>query len=228
MKGQKSEFFLGLGLMIGFVVVLIFFFMPLFNGNNGLDYLDNLYNSISKGSAYYIPAIKEDVEKFKNNVVSANLQMTAEEEAVQTAKLFKAGGATVDVTGRDLKVRGDLAMILGNALADADAMYWNKGAALSTKYGYRERKAVYNWWKGLEEMQKSLNKDKKFKEAKIISLVQKKAVETAYNYYTIEPQKIGDRWGTVVFSLVFYVVYTLWYGFAILFMFEGWGLKFGH
>jgi hypothetical protein len=154
--------------------------------------------------------------------------MAGEEEAAQTALLFKSGGANVDVAGRNLKVDGDLALILENALVDSDEMYWNKGQALSSKYGYRERKALYNWWKGLEEMQKSLNKDKKFKEAKIIALVQKKAVETSYNYYTIEPQKIGEKWGTVLFSLVFYVVYTLWYGFAILFMFEGWGLKFGH
>jgi hypothetical protein len=29
----------------------------------------------------------------------------------------------------------------------------------------------------------------------------------------------------VIFSLIFYVVYTLWYGFAIMFLFEGWGLQ---
>ena len=34
--------------------------------------------------------------------------------------------------------------------------------------------------------------------------------------------------GVVIFSLVFYVIYTLWYGFAIMFMFEGWGLKLEH
>jgi hypothetical protein len=214
--------------MIGFLVVLVFFFMPVFNGKNGLDYLDNLYNSISKGSAYYVPGIKKDVEKFANQTVTVNLQMMGEEQAAQTALLFTGSGAKVETTARNLTVTGDLAGILGSALVDADAMYWNKGENLSGKYGYREKKALYNWWKGMEEMQKSLNKDKKFKEAKIVSLVQKKAVETAYNYYTIEPQKIGERWGTVVFSLLFYVVYTLWYGFSILFMFEGWGLRLGH
>jgi hypothetical protein len=28
--------------------------------------------------------------------------------------------------------------------------------------------------------------------------------------------------------LIFYVVYTLWYGFAIMYMFEGWGLQLEH
>ncbi|RJR50120.1 MAG: hypothetical protein C4576_06040 [Desulfobacteraceae bacterium] len=225
---KKNEFYLGLGLMIGFVVVLVFFFMPMFSGKNGLDYLDNLYNSISKGSAYYIPAMKKDAEKYAGQNVTLNLQMISEEQASQTELLFKASGSKVERTGKNLKVTGDLGKILSTALVDADDMYWNKGQEVSKRYGYRERKALYNWWKGMEEMQKSLNKDKLFKEAKVLSVVQKKAVETAYNYYTIEPQKIGERWGTVVFSLLFYVVYTLWYGFAILFMFEGWGLRLGH
>ncbi len=80
----------------------------------------------------------------------------------------------------------------------------------------------------MQEMDKDLGKQKKFKEAKAALLVQKKAIEASYNYYKIEPQQIGERWGTVVFSLIFYVIYTLWYGFSILFMFEGWGLKLGH
>jgi hypothetical protein len=77
-------------------------------------------------------------------------------------------------------------------------------------------------------MEKALKEQKKFKEAKLVALVVKKAVETGYNYYQIQPQKIGDKYGIVIFSLIFYVVYTLWYGFAILLMFEGWGLKLEH
>ena len=43
------------------------------------------------------------------------------------------------------------------------------------------------------------------------------------------PEQIKDKVGIVIFSLAFYVIYTMWYGFAILFVFEGWGLKIsGH
>jgi hypothetical protein len=53
-------------------------------------------------------------------------------------------------------------------------------------------------------------------------------VEPAYNYYGIEGQKISDRFGVVIFSLIFYVIYTLWYGFGIMYLFEGVGLKLEH
>ena len=107
-------------------------------------------------------------------------------------------------------------------------MYHNRGTALSDRYGYPERRALYNWWNALKAMDKALKAQKRFDAAKVVSLVNSKTVETAYNYYGIAPQKIGDRTGTVIFSLVFYVIYTLWYGFAIMFAFEGWGLRLEH
>lgn len=225
---HKKEFYSGFGMIMGFLIVLVIFFSPIFKGQNGLDYLDNLYNSISKGSAYYIPKVKKESNKFKGNPVSVTLVMADEKKAEQTAQLFKVGGAETIVLGNQLKVMGDLGKILENCLADADAMYKNDGQKVSGKYGYEEKRVLYNWWKALKEMEKDLKKQKKFKEAKIAALVVKKAVESSYNYYNIESQKIGDRWGLVLFSLVFYVVYTLWYGFAIMFMFEGLGMKLEH
>jgi hypothetical protein len=228
MIAKKKQFYTGVALMVGFVVVLILFFSPLYGGKNGLDYLDNLYNTISKGSAYYIPKVRAETDTFNGNSVSVTLNMADKTTAEQTAKLFQAGGAEVVVEEAQLKVTGDLGKILDNCLADADAMYHNEGEKVSGKYGYEERQALYNWWQAFREMDKDLKRQKKFKETKIVGLVVQKAVETSYNYYGIEPQEITDRVGLVIFSLIFYVAYTVWYGFGILFMFEGWGLRLSH
>ena len=77
-------------------------------------------------------------------------------------------------------------------------------------------------------MQKALNKQERFADAKVVYTVMTRAVECSYNYYKIVPDHITDRMGTVIFALAFYVVYTLWYGYAILFIFEGWGLQISH
>jgi hypothetical protein len=46
----------GILLLVSFFVVLVMIFMPIFPGKvNGLDYMDNLFNMISKGSSYFIP-----------------------------------------------------------------------------------------------------------------------------------------------------------------------------
>ncbi len=228
MINDKRKFLMGLGMLIGFVVVLILFFSPIFNGQNGLDYLDNLYNSISKDSAYYIPKVKKESGEFQGRSVSVTLAMATQNQADQTAQLFAAGGAKANAANSQLKVTGDLGKILDRCLADADAMYYNDGQKVSGAYGYQEKAVLYNWWKALKLMEKDLKKQKKFQEAQIVALVKKKAVETSYNYYQIEPKKITDRIGIVIFSLVFYVIYTMWYGFGFMFIFEGLGLKLDH
>jgi len=228
MIADKRKFFIGAGLMASFVVVLIIFFSPVFEGQNGLDYLDNLYNSISKGSAYYIPKLRDDIQGFKGDFVTVTLNVADDSEAEQTARLLRAGGAEVEQKESQLIVSGDLGMILENCLTDADAMYKNDGTQVSAKYGYEERVVLYNWWKAAKEMEKNLQKQKRFKEAEVVSLIEKKAIETSYNYYNIEPQSISDKGWLVLFSLLFYVGYTMWYGFAFMFMFEGWGMKLEH
>ncbi|MFH0845350.1 MAG: hypothetical protein V1930_07720 [Pseudomonadota bacterium] len=228
MIADKKEFYGGVGLMIGFIIVLILFFSPLYDGKNGLDYLDNLYNSISKGSAYYIPKVKKEADQFKGKPVTVTLAMENKRQAEETILLFKASGAKAVLQGEQLKVTGDLGKILGNCLSDSDDMYENHGEKVSGRYGYDERRVLYNWWKAFKGMEKDLKKQKKFKEAKVLDLILSKAVESSYNYYKIDPQSIGDRWGIVLFSLIFYVIYTMWYGFAIMFMFEGWGLRLEH
>jgi hypothetical protein len=228
MIAHKKEFFGGFIMMVMFVVVLIIMFMPIFNGQNFLNYMDNLYNSISKGSANFIPGVREESKAFTGNIVEVTLHLANEKQAEQTADLFNQAGAMVNVSGSQLKVSGNLGKILANALADAEDMYQNDGEALYARYGLDGRRVLFNWWTALKEMDKDLKKQKKFKEAKIVTTVKKRTVETAFNFYEIEPQNIGDRIGMVLFSLVFYVIYTLWYGFAIMFMFEGWGMKLEH
>ena len=228
MIADKKEFYGGLGLLIGFVVVLVIIFSPVFKGQNGLEYLDALYNSISKGSAYYIPKVKAETDTFVGKSVSTTIEMKDESQTQQTAALFMKGGALVNISGTQLKIEGDLGKILENCLADADRMYMNDGQGISSKYGYNEKQVVYNWWQALKALNKDLTKQKQFKAASAVDMVATKAVETSYNYYQIEPQKISDRALFVIFSLVFYVIYTLWYGFAIMFMFEGWGMKLEH
>lgn len=228
MIAHKKEFFSGGALLIAFFVVLAVMFMPVFKGHNALEYLDALYNSISKGSAYYIPEIRSVSELLDGSEVDVTLTMGNPDQAVMTATLFAGAGAIVETDGTKLNIQGDLGQILQHCIDDTDDMYHNRGNIVSDRYGYDGKRALYHWWVASHEMDKALKAQKRFKEAKIVALVAQKGIETAYNYYTIEPQKITDRMGIVIFSLLFYVVYTLWYGFAIMFLFEGWGMKLEH
>lgn len=228
MIAYPKTFYKGLGMMAAFLVVFVLIFMPLFNGQNGLEYLDDLYNSISKGSAYYMDKLRGEVKPFEGQNVELTLETKSTDQAEKSARLIEESGASVILQDNTLTVEGGLGALMLNCIDDSDLMYYNKGEELSEKYGYNEKEVVYNWWRLNKLIEKELQEQKSFKAALMLDRIQKRAVEASYNYYTIEPEKIGSKWGIVAFSLIFYVVYTLWYGFAIMYMFEGAGLRLEH
>lgn len=228
MISKHKKLMTGLVMLAAFLVILAIMFSPVFNGRNGLEYMDSLYNSISKGSAYYIPAVREKIGRFMGNAVTCTLDMDTTERTKQTALLFEKSGALTAILDNKIEIKGDLVSILHNCLEDAQYMYENNGNVVADKYGYHERKVLYNWWLACKAMDKDLSRQKNFKGSAVVNLVNKKAVETAYNYYGIEPQRHTDQLGIVIFSLLFYVIYTMWYGFAIMYLFEGWGLRLSH
>ena len=230
---NKKEFNGGLALLVLFFIVLFAMFQPLFDGHNAMAYLDNLYNSISKGSAYYVENLREETKSVAGYQVNVTMKMKSESQAADSVALITAAGATAEAKGKELTVSGDYLAILNACLEDSDKMYHNDGAALIAKYpvfaGKDERQALYNWNVILDGFDKGLKGQEAFAQAKVAFNINSKVVETAYNYYKVVPEQIKDKVGIVIFSLAFYVIYTMWYGFGILFVFEGWGLKIsGH
>lgn len=242
MISNKKEFGTGLVMLVGFFVVLILMFQPIFKGHNGLEFFDNLFNSISKGSAYYIPDQLEKSKKFDGKVVDLTMNFSVKstdkegkevdksaEFAAQAAKQLTAVGAQASATDKGLKLNGDMGKIFAAILRDCDAMYANKGEEVSKRYNGDDYKKVMKcWWETLKVTQRALLKQEMFPEASQCDSISKRAVEASYNFYSIKDEKIGNKVGLVVGCLTFYVFYTLWYGFAIMFLFEGWGMKIGH
>ena len=154
----------------------------------------------------------------------------AEARAARASKLFTVNpGATVEVTGAQLKIEGDLGLVMKAALDDADMMFKNEGDKIKAKYaaamGTDDVKQMFRQWNNvLPKIDKAFKKEKMIEEAKIVSDVTKKAIEASYNFYKVEAVQVKDKAGLMTFLLVFYVAYTMWWGFAIFFIFEGIGL----
>lgn len=229
MSMQRKLKIRGIVMVVSFFVLLGIIFTPVFPGKrNGLDYMDNLFNMISKGSSYFIPQSISDSEKFAGQSIDVTIKMANDEVTANAAKLFTAGGAEVNVTGAEMNIKGDVANIVKSALADADMMFKNDGKPLADKYGYNERQVMFNWWTSFNQISKELTKEEQFDTAKLFSNVQKKAIEPAYNYYGVKIEDWKANIVLVLASLAFYVLYTLWYGFGLMYVFEGMGYKIGH
>lgn len=227
---HKKHLGLGIALAISFIVVLFLIFSSIFPKTpqgapqNGLTFADRTFNELSKGSSYFIPKIKKNNEKFIGKTFTVSINLDKPEDAANTAVLFNAAGARAEAQGTELKIEGDLGKTVEAVLNDSDAMYNNDGSRVSGLYGYDEKDVMKNWWQALSKMGKTFTKEKKLEEAKLVDSVNKKAIETSYNFYGIAAQKVSENAVLMTGLLVFYVVYTLWWGFAIFYIFEGIGL----
>jgi len=238
-KTSKKTLGVGIALALSFLVALFLIFSPIFgDGKNGLVFADDLFNKLSKGSSYFIPKVAKDNEKFMGKMFTVNIKVSkpedkpgdAEKRAERAAKLFAVNpGAKVEVNGSELKIEGDLGLVLKAALEDSDVMFKNEGDKLKAKYeaamATDDVKQMFRQWNNvLPKINKEFAKEKKIEEANIVSAVTKKAVETAYNYYGVEAQKVSDKAVLMTGLLIFYVIYTMWWGFAIFYIFDGIGL----
>jgi len=245
MAQAKKHMGVGIVLAISFWVVLFLVFSPIFpktaegQPQNGLQWADEMFNSLAKGSSYFIPKVAKSNETFMGKMFSVTINVSkpedkpgdAEKRAERASKLFTINpGATVEVKGAELKIEGDLGLVMKAALDDADVMFKNEGDKIKAKYAEAmatdEEKQMFRQWNNvLPKIDKVFKKEGKIAEAKMVSDVTKKAIEASYNFYKVEAVKVKEKAGLMTFLLVFYVVYTMWWGFAIFFIFEGIGLS---
>jgi hypothetical protein len=243
-SAQKKHMAYGIALAISFFVVLFLMFSPIFpkttegEPQNGLQWADEMFNSLAKGSSYFIPKVAQSNEEFMGKMFTVSIRLgkpddkpgDAEKRAERASKLFTVNeGARAEVNGDELKIEGDLGKVLAAALRDSETMYMNEGEKINVLYGTvmqtdDEKQMFRQWWNVLDKMNKQFMIEKKAAEAKIVSTVMKKAVEAAYNFYKVDAVTVKEKAGLMTFLLVFYVVYTMWWGFAIFFIFEGIGL----
>jgi len=222
---NKKSLGIGIVLAISFFCVLAVIFSPIFgDGKNGLTFSDDMFNKLSKGSSYFIPKVAKSNEKFSATNIALTVKLDKPEQNDGVMKVLAAAGADVKTASPELTINGNLGALMGKALQDADDMYKNEGKKVADRYGVDEKDAMTSWWTVLKVMDKELKKQGKIEEAKIVSDVMKKAIEPAFNFYKIEAQKVADKAVIMTGLLVFYVAYTMWWGFAIYFIFEGIGL----
>jgi hypothetical protein len=213
---------------VGFICLLAFILSPSFGGGrNGLQYVDDAFNSLSKGSAYFVPDVAREVAALGDRPIDLTIGARDAAEAAVWAKLLGQAGVAVEARGAEARVSGDLGAIAQAALSDSDALYRNDGGAVGGKYGLDPKAVGYGWWTCLRRLDEALLREGRFEESRVVKSVLLKAVEPAYNYHGVEVRHVGDQVGLVVGMLLFYLLYTVWYGAAIYNLCVAFGLTVG-
>ena len=223
---DKKLFAKGALLMLSFIAVFLLIFSPVFpGGQNGLDFSDDLFNKLSKGSSYFIPQVAKSVKAFDSKQITVEVKLKSPEEVKTSMLLLEKVGAKGEAKGDVVVVTADLGAVLGKVVADADILYKDETDKLTAAYGMDGKAAMKGWWTLLSASIKPLQKIKMIEEANTVNMVNQKAIEPAYNFAGIPAESIMTKIPTVAGLLIFYVIYTMWYGYAIFDMFGGMGLS---
>ena len=169
----KAPFFRGSLMLISFLVLFAALLMPILRDENGkhvtgLEYADNVFNELSKGSSYFIPGVRENLKKVDGKVVTVTVKLKKAALAPVAAMALQTAGAT-DVSATDGKVTftGDLGKILASATDDSDALYHNDADKVSQKYGGENAlKVASAWWYLLSPSIKELQKQRLIAESR--------------------------------------------------------------
>lgn len=228
---NKKPFARGLLLLSSFIVLLVLILSPLIPGEGGekitgLEYADEVFNELSKGSSYFITQARAAAKKMSGKNVHLVVPLTSERQAEMARSILDEAGVThMSVEGEKLAFWGDLGKILLSAAQDSDLMYNNNGKAIQEKYGQANPLEIMAaWWHLLNPCVRELQKQKLLAEAGAVDQTLKRAVEPGNNFYGIKAEKVSGNIILLIALLLFYIFYTIWYGFGIYEIFDGLGL----
>ncbi len=221
---HKRPFYTGLVMAAGFAAVLIVMFLPVIGGRTPLQAADDLFNSVAKHSSYYIPELREHAQAYRDTPLDMRLTLPDAEAAAKAAAVLKSGGAEASANGAVVSLRGSLGRLLGAALDNADTLFKNRGEVASSQ-GLGAKEGMFAWWQVLKQVNKQLRAKGDFQKASDVEEVISKGVEVGYNFYGIQPKAAGAYAGILGLALVFYLVYTMWWGYSIMWLCDGIGLQ---
>ncbi|OLN28867.1 hypothetical protein [Desulfosporosinus metallidurans] len=222
---NAKSFAIGLVLLLSFALCYIGMMSPNFgNGRNGLNYADDMFNSFSKGSSNFIKESTKIAQSQNGTNINLTIKASSAADAVKWGKLYTGAGATVTIKDSALTINGDFGRILNSVVTDSESMYNNDGKVVEKRYGYDPREAINNWNNSFKKIDSALKTKSQFKEEAALAKVVQKALEPGYNYYGVEIKKVSDNKSSLAFLLSFYLLYTVWYGFGLYYLFSGLGI----
>ena len=226
---NRPRFVVGAVGLVTFFAVLTVWMSPIADGKSGLVWADGFFNQLSKSSAYRLPELLRRAPDYRGQVFDVTVKTRTPEDAARLAKVFAIalGGEkgpepfVAEAAGSSVHLKGDLGAAAAALLADAEPVYRNQDEPLQGKYGMSGREVLYWYWTGFGEIYKHYMGRAEVGTANFASAMRTKVCEPIYNFHGIPPARASEAMGRLVFLLGFYVLYTLWYGFSIMFLFEG-------
>ncbi|WP_448589570.1 hypothetical protein [Thermodesulfobium sp.] len=251
MLSNKRKLQIGLVGIISFMAMLIVWLSPVAPGHlTGLQWADQFFNGLTKASAYQFPKVFKDSENFVGKPFTLNYRATNEDEAKMLEKLYTSFGAKVNAQGTSLTISGDLGKVSQGILSYSEDFFNNRRKEMTLVLGFESKDGLYALYLSQLALEKYYLRNNQPAELKFIREVVERGIEPAYNfdgivaagspkpaegeyalgalrsYPSIEKSPIGIKEMIMLSGLIlFYLLYTCWYGFSLMYLLEGAGIS---
>jgi uncharacterized membrane protein YfcA len=217
---------LGLAGLVVFTVLLAWGAAGKRDGMSVLASTDDFFNQLAKDSAYFIPEARKKAVRFAGE--SVDIAISPREHVSEDKARSVISDCACALTRTDdgrLRIRCAMGKLCETALADAELAFRNNDQAFLTDHRLRAHEAVYCWWIIFDGLSRRYVQENRPELAEFTKLMATKVLEPAYNYRGIEARNVRENAAPLAGYLAFYILYTLWYGFSILFVIEGFGIS---
>ncbi len=223
---DRGKFGLGLAGLAVFTLLLVAGVLPRRDGTALLAQADRFFNQLAKGSIDYLPEARQMTESLGNPAIDLGVRPRDLVDAEELRRVVASSGcqATTTADGRT-RVVGTMNQLAQAALDDAERMAANDFAGLEQRHQMPAVDVIYCWWTVFDGLTRRYVQENEPREANFTKFVAAKVLEPAFNFRGVEARSIRGEVGPLAGLLGFYLLYTVWYGFAILLVFEGLGIS---
>lgn len=223
---NRRKFIKGAVGLATFCVAFCLWFFPLAGNRAGVQLADDLFNQFSKNSAYHISSALKMAEKFRGVAIDISFNPRWPGADRSLTKIIEAQGMSGYSIGDGwVRIKGDLGLLGIAAARDADLFFKGSEKTLEGKYGLPGKDVIYYWWTAFDDLVRRYVQLNRVSEADFAKFMAARVLEPSYNFAGITPKKVTEEAGMISFLLLTYLAYTLWYGFSILYLFEGLGIS---
>jgi hypothetical protein len=223
---SRRKFLKGTIGLVTFSVAFCLWVFPVTGNRTGVQFADDLFNQFSKNSAYHIPSALKMAQKFKGVAIDISFNPRWPGADRSLTKIIEAQGMSAYPVGDGrVRIKGDLGLLGIAAATDADLLFKGNEKTLEGKYGLPGKDVIYYWWTAFDDLVRRYVQLNRVSEADFTKFMTTRVLEPSYNFAGIIPRKVMEKAGMISFLLLTYLSYTLWYGFSILFLFEGLGIS---
>ncbi len=220
MKYSIKTLFASLLLLFLSIGALGTMYLPLEDGKNSFEIMENTFNSLRKGITPPFDELNVANRANLGKSFSANLTFSNRRMTEAATRILLRNKLMVTPKGRTLKIQGDLGYTLKYLMDDVHQLYLNGNKKIENKYGMSSTQSMFVVDRILKKLAISMKSKRMTAQEKLINKIRFEELVPAYNLRSAPPIHINSGFTYLSIGTFALLMLTLLWDLANLLFFR--------